>query len=73
MSTQKPKVVTNPELVAQIQINSHSVRNLSSMDKKLSMTVEIVDEEDLKLKIAQYLLFMPVDQVFKMTLVPVDN
>jgi hypothetical protein len=64
---------TQPQLVAQIQINSHSVRNLSSMDKKLSITVEIVDEEDLKLKIAQYLLFMPVDQVFKMTLEPVEN
>lgn len=61
------------ELTALIQINSHSVRNLSSLDKKLSMTVEIVDEEVLKMKMAQYLLFMPVDQIFKMTLEPVEN
>ena len=50
---------------AQGTINSHSIRNLTSLDKKLSLTLEVVEDEAFKLKFAQWLLMLPVDAVLR--------
>jgi hypothetical protein len=67
MSTQKQLVE------ALIQINSHSVRNLASLDKRVSFTAEVVDEDDFKIRFAQYLSMLPSDQVLRVRFEQVEN
>lgn len=55
------------------QINSHSVRSMASLDKKVSFSAEVVEEDDLKLRFAQWLLYMPCETVFKITIEPVED
>lgn len=61
------------KVTAQIQINSHSVRNLESLDKKISFTAEAVDEEDFKLKFAQWLTAIPAGTIIRATFEIVED
>jgi len=63
----------NPVVTVQIVINSHSIRNLASLDKKVSFTAECVEEEDLRMKFAQYLLTVPADQVLEVSFKAVNQ
>ena len=56
-----------------LKINSHSVRNLASLDKKVSFTCEVVDEDELRMKFAEYLLRLPADQCLKASFELVEN
>ncbi len=56
----------------QATISGLSVRNLASLDKGIKFSAEVVEEDDLKMKVAQYLLFQPTDQVFNVTLSPLE-
>ena len=50
---------------ALITIKSHSVRNLASLDKSVSFTAECVEEEEFKIKFAQYLANIPSGSTIK--------
>lgn len=56
-----------------ISINSHSVRNLASLDKKVSFTAEVAEEDEIKLKFAQFLLALPADVCLRATFEVVEN
>jgi len=66
--------MTNTEDAIQIEflghINSHSVRNLVSLDKKLTFTTECVEGEAILKALANFLLSIPADQLlrFRLTL-----
>lgn len=50
-----------------IKINSHTVRSLASLDKKLSFSCDCVEEDDIKEKFAEFLTKLPADSCIKAT------
>lgn len=66
MSIQQP-------LAVQIQINSHTMRNLESLDKKTTFTAEVVDVDAIKIAFADYLNRLPAFTILKVTFEIVEN
>lgn len=62
-----------PKVDVIIKINGHSVRNLASLDKKVSFSCDVCEEDDIKLRFAQYLLALPADCTIKATFEVEDN
>lgn len=54
-------------------INGISVRNLQSLDKGIKLSAELVDDEDIRLKVAQFFLYQPTDQVYTIEVTPEPN
>ena len=66
-------LLTMNPITFQATISGLSVRNLASLDKGIKFSAEVVEEDDIKMKVAQYLLYQPTDQVFNVTLTPIDQ
>lgn len=52
-----------------IKINSHTVRSLASLDKKLSFSCDCVDDDPIKEKFAEFLTKLPADSTLTATFV----
>ena len=61
------------QITFQATISGLSIRNLASLDKGIKFSAEVVEEDDIKMKVAQYLLFQPTDQTFEVTLSPIQS
>lgn len=54
-------------------IGGVNVRNLASLDKSVKFSVDVTEQEETALKVAQYLLYSATDQVFKITVEPIED
>lgn len=73
--SQPPKLYMtdqNNSVSALITVNSHTVRSLESMDKKVAFTAEVVDTDELKVALAQWLTMLPAKQLLKVSFELVD-